>query len=159
MTGKSRSIQLSGAVVPTFASVNMALTEDKNKKFGRIFFPLLFFFLLVLPCKTASASDYRLYNCQFPVEGIGAALMKEADLDGTSVYLPGYWSINKIDYRDGDNWHTTCQDGWYGPGPVGSDFWKDLQEFASTHEDGGYLAYGAADGSYLFLSVSDHSLI
>lgn len=112
----------------------------------------LFLLVLASPC-VASASDHRLYNCQFA----GASLVKEADLDGTSVYLLGYWSINKVDYRDGNNWYTTCQPGWYGDGATGG--WKDLQAFASTHEDGDYLAYAGYDESYLFFSVSDHTWI
>ncbi len=100
------------------------------------------------PVLPPTAGD-RLWNCQFN----GVTMSKLAGFDPTnnSVYLLGYWSVNMINSTDGFNWFTTCQPGWFGM--VGSQGWKDLDNFASTHPDGDYIAYAGFDGSYLFFTV------
>ncbi len=132
------------------------MKENLLKKHTAVFVCILLIALWA-PRSFVFASDYKIYNCQFS----GASMTQEAEFNPETgmVSLKGFWSINKIDYIDGDNWFTTCVDGWYGPGPFGSYPWRDLVFFASTHEDGDYLAYAGYDGSYLFFSVQNNILI
>jgi hypothetical protein len=97
----------------------------------------------------------RLFNCQYS----GAPMNKFAEFNPSTglVYLLGVWSINKVDSKDGTDWHTTCQSGWTGT--ASNQGWKDLNVFASTHPDGGYIAYAGYDGSYVFFSVKGGKLV
>lgn len=98
----------------------------------------------ILPSETGD----MLFNCHFPG---GARLNRLAGFDGSSVYLLGLWSVNRVNSTDGTNWQTTCQPGWTGT--ASDQGWKNLDEFAATHADGNYIAFAGFDGSYLFFSV------